>query len=85
MSAAATRHGTATGRRAQARELAAMARALLREAARESQGDLATVRENIATAITATTDVLDALSEVVEQDIRRDAIDHNEYGKEAAA
>lgn len=70
--------------RPRVRELVATARALLRKASSESNGDLPTVRENIGTAITSTTDVLDALESAVEEDLRQWAIDHNEYGKEAA-
>lgn len=70
--------------RARTRELVATARALLREASATANGDLPTIKDNIGTAIVAATDVLDALNQAVEADIRADAILHNEYGKEAA-
>lgn len=43
------------------REFALTALALLREVGRRTEGDLETVRENVATAITATQDAIDAL------------------------
>jgi hypothetical protein len=43
------------------RELVCTARALLREAARNCEGDLETVRENAAHALDAASDFLDAL------------------------
>lgn len=73
---------TPTTNRAQAREFIATARALLREAARQVDGDLPTIRENVATALTTTTDCLDAIQSAVEDDLREWALDHNELGKD---